>query len=199
MADWPRFIAMIFYAPMRGMREVRDRGSLGPAVLTAFLVQVACSLILQLLAGDRSMFKAGPSALGGIFFSEIAPILTIAIIFTPVSILIANLFDRRGSFGVVLQQEYGSLASALFYVLIGANLLTVVAAALLHFSGFQAGYVASAAQSQDSEQIRSMIQMLKLTPDQIALFKAQMSDPVYVSRGLFSLVNLPLLVVGGVL
>ncbi len=30
MIDWLRFLLMIFYAPLRGMREIRDRGSLAP-------------------------------------------------------------------------------------------------------------------------------------------------------------------------
>ena len=37
MTDWLRLLAMIFYAPFRGMREVRDRGALAPTALFGLL------------------------------------------------------------------------------------------------------------------------------------------------------------------
>ena len=41
MLDWLRFLLMIFYAPVRGMRGIRDRGALAPVVLLAFAGQLA--------------------------------------------------------------------------------------------------------------------------------------------------------------
>ncbi len=37
MVNWPRLVLMMFYAPARAMREVRDRGALAPAGLVALL------------------------------------------------------------------------------------------------------------------------------------------------------------------
>jgi len=51
MTDWLRLLLMIFYAPVRGMREIRDRGSLAPAAFFAFLGQVAYSLLTDKFAG----------------------------------------------------------------------------------------------------------------------------------------------------
>ena len=51
MADWLRYIAMIFYAPMRGMREVRDRGTLLPAIICAYVSQIIYLFVIQWLAG----------------------------------------------------------------------------------------------------------------------------------------------------
>jgi len=198
MADWLRYVGMLVYAPLRGLREVRDHGTLGAAVLTAFAIQLVCTFLLQLLAGDRSIVRPGPSAMGTVFFQTVAPILTIAIVLVPVLILVANLFDRRGSFGVVLQQEYGSLASVSFYLFIAVSLLTLLIAAVLHFSGFQAAYVASAAQSPDTEQMRQLMQQFNLSPKQMADYRAQMNDAVYVSRLLFSMFQIPLLAAAGV-
>ena len=196
MTDWLRFIGMIFYAPLRGMRGARDTGKLGPAVLTAYLVQVGCSVGLQLLAGDRALRRPGPGAIGHILFQSAAPILTIAVVVVPVVTLIANLFDRRGSFGVVLQQEYGSLASVALYVFSGAFLWSLLLALFLHFSGVQAAYVANLAQSQDTEQMRQLIQMFGFSPDEVARLKAQMNDPVVASQNLFVTAMLPLFAVG---
>src|SRR5262245_7388128 len=135
MTDWLKMMAMIFYAPLRGMREVRDHGRLGPAVLTAYIVQVVCSVLIELLAGKHDLLRPGPAAVGSVFFRGVAPILTIAIVIVPVITLVANLFDRRGSFGVVLQQEYGSLSSVCLYVYSGVFLIAVLCAAFLHFTG----------------------------------------------------------------
>lgn len=196
MVDWLQMMAMIFYAPLRGMREVRDRGRLGPAVLSAYVIQIVCSVLLELLAGNHSILKPTPAIIGSLFFRGAAPILIVAILIVPVITLVANLFDRRGSFGVVLQQEYGSLCSVCLYVYGGIYLIALLGAAFFHFSGIQAAYVASVVQSQNTEQMRSMIQWFSLSPEQLVILKAQLNDPVYISKNLFMTVRLPLIVAG---
>ena len=196
MTDWLRLVAMIFYAPLRGIREVRDHGALGPAVVCAYVIQVAYIFLILWLAGDQGILSRSPGAIAGTLFQGVAPILTIAVVVVPVTLLIANLFDRRGSFSVVLQQEYGSLSSVAFYVLTGASLTAMLAATFFHFTGIQGKYVASVAASLDSEQMRSMTQWFRLTADQITQVKAQLGDPVYVSIHLFEMVKWPLLAIG---
>ncbi|HSP63703.1 MAG TPA: tetratricopeptide repeat protein [Pyrinomonadaceae bacterium] len=197
MTDWLKLVGMIFYAPLRGMREVRDQGSLGPAVLCAYLSQVAYIFVTQWLAGDRALLTRGPLIIGGAFFQGVAPILTIAIVFVPLLALTTNLFDRRGSFSVVLQQEYGSLAAVAFYVFTAASLVTILITAFFHFSGIQAAYVASAAQSQGAEQLQTMAQWFRLSAEEVAQLKTQLADPVVVSRNLFNTVRLALFTIGG--
>jgi tetratricopeptide (TPR) repeat protein len=196
MTDWLRYISMIFYAPLRGMREVRDRGRLGPAVVATYSIQVISAVLLALLAGDRSVIQ-GPLAVGGALFRATAPILTIAIVIVPVLTLIANLFDRRGSFSVVLQQEYGSIASVALYVYSGVVLVVLIIAAFFHFGGFQAVYIASASKAETAENVRWLIR--NFTPEQLAQFRAQMNDPVYVSYALFYTPSIPLYVIAAVL
>ena len=43
---------------------------------------------------------------------------------------------------MVLQQEYGPLASVIFYALVGANAATILVAVVLHFTGIQGALVA---------------------------------------------------------
>ena len=198
MTDWLRLIAMIFYAPVRGLREARDRGALGPAVISAYIIQVLYIVLIRWFAGDHSTLTRGPSSIVNMLFQAAAPILTVAVVIVPVTTLIANLFDRRGSFSVVLQQEYGSLSSVMLYVLTSVSVITILVAAFFHFSGIQRAYLASAAQSLDSEQMHAMTQWLRLSADQIALVRAQLSDPVYVSLNLFETVRFPLLALAGV-
>ena len=151
---------------------------------------------MELLAGNHAILKPGPAIVGTVLFRSVAPILIIAIVIVPVVTLVANLFDRRGSFSVVLQQEYGSLCSVCLYVYGGVFLISLLCAVFVHFSGIQAAYVASVMQSQNTEQMRSMIQLFALSPEQLAILKAQLNDPVYISTNLFMTFRLPLIVVG---
>ena len=190
MTDWLRFISMIFYAPFRGMREVRDRSSLLPAFICAYLSQLMYLFTVQWLAGDKS-FLTRPSVIAGNLFAAAVSLLPFAIVFTPLIALIANLFDRRGSFGVVLQQEYASLASVIFYALIAANLVTILISIFFHFSGVQAAYVASSMQS--AEEIKSMF---RFPPEISQQLEVQLRNPVFVAGSLFRTVKIALFTIG---
>ena len=189
MTDWLRFIGMIFYAPLRGIGEVRDRGGLLPAFLCAYISQLLYLFAVQWLSGDRA-FLTRPSIVAVTFFHAATALLPFAIVFAPLIALIANLFDRRGSFGVVLQQEYASLASVIFYVLIAANLMTILIATFFHFSGVQAAYVANTMQS--AEQIKSMFTLPEVR-DQI---DQQLRNPAFIAGGLFRTVKIALFTIG---
>jgi len=172
MIDWLRFLLMVFYAPLRGMRGMRDRGSLAPVALMAFLSQAAFNLVMQ---------KFGVTGIGtGLFadFFRAGKIVAIvAIILVPILTLVANTIDRRGSFRVVITQEYAPLAATLFYVLTAANIFAILIATFLHYSGIHAQYVAFAIQNAD--QMRAM-----LPPgDQ---YDEQLTNPVILSYGLFT-------------
>src|SRR5438067_2398740 len=142
MVDCLRILAMIFYAPLRGMREVRDRSALLPITICAYLSRAIYIFAIQWLSGDKS-FLTHPSVVVSNLFQAATSLLPIAVVLVPLLALLANLFERRGSFGSVLQQEYGPLASTAFYALIASNLVTILIAVFFHFSGIQAAYVAS--------------------------------------------------------
>ena len=190
MTDWLRLIAMIFYAPLRGMREVRDRGALVPVIICAYLSQVLYLFAIQWLAGNRSLLVR-PQVIGANFFHAATSILPYAIVFVPLFALVANLFDRRGSFGLVLQQEYASLGSVIFYALIAANLVAILISVFFHFSGVQAAYVASSMQS--AEQIKSL---LKLPVDVQQELDRELRDPVFVAGSLFRTVKIAIFTIG---
>jgi tetratricopeptide (TPR) repeat protein len=136
MLDWLRFLLMIFYAPVRGMRGMRDRGSLAPVVLIAFAGQFAFGYVVKKFAG----------ATYGVtweLFHTAKIIAIVAIVLVPILTLVANMFERRGSFRVVLTQEYAPLAASLFYVFTAANLLGLLIAIGLHYSGVQGQMVAT--------------------------------------------------------
>jgi len=171
MIDWLRFLLMVFYAPVRGMRGMRDRGSLAPVALMAFLSQAAFNFAME---------KFGVVGAGGLFsdlFRAGKVVAIVAIILVPILTLVANTIDRRGSFRVVLTQEYAPLAATLFYVLTAANIFAILIAAFLHYTGIQAQYVAFAIQNAD--QMRGM-----LPPGE--QYDEQLTNPVIVSYNLFT-------------
>jgi len=174
MIDWLRFLLMIFYAPVRGMRGMRDRGSLAPVVLIAFAGQFAFGFAAKRFAG-----ATGYGIVWELFHTT-KIIAIVAIVLVPILTLVANLFERRGSFRVVLTQEYASLAASLFYVLTAANLLGLLLATLQHYSGFQAQTVA-------------MLLHAYQTPGEAPEFTQygplaeQLKDPIFLAYGLFAM------------
>ena len=94
MTDWPRYIAMIFYAPMRGMREVRDRGTLLPAIICAYASQIVYLFIIQWLVGIS--FTARPQVIAANLFQAATSLLPIAIVLVPLLALTANMLIGAG-------------------------------------------------------------------------------------------------------
>jgi len=193
MTDWLRFIGMIFYAPLRGMREVRDRGTLLQLVLLAYASQLLYVFVTQWLAGNKS-FLSHPAQIASLFFQSAASLLPIAILLVPLVVLIANLLDRRGSFGLVIQQEYASLASVAFYALVAANIFAVLIAVFFHFSGIQAANVANSLQQlpHSLEVARS----IGFPPEALTRLQSELSNPVSVSAALFLMPKLALFFLG---
>jgi tetratricopeptide (TPR) repeat protein len=143
MMNWLRPLLMMFYAPARGMSEVRDRASLAPAMLLALLAQSAYVSITLWHYLNLAVLSHGSTAIFAALFESVLSLLSIAVILVPAMALLANLFERRASFGLIIQQEYASLASATFYALAAANIAAIPFALLARVSGFQDGLLSS--------------------------------------------------------
>ena len=190
MIDWLRLLLMIFYAPVRGMREIRDRGSIAPAAFLAFLGQVAYSLIVDKfsgvsLSGDGMIFRE-------VFQAAIIVVL-VAVVLVPILTLVANMVDRRGSFRVVITQEYAPVASTMFYVLTASNVISILIAALLHYTGLQ--YQQVAAMIQNADQTRALLP----NTEQFAQAAEQLKNPTLLAQSLFQMPKLILFAFGTVL
>lgn len=190
MTDWLRFLAMIFYAPVRGMREIRERGSLAPVAFFAFLVQAAYAFITDKLSGFGG-FVGGGRIVSELFQSAITIVL-VAVVMVPILTLVANMFERRGSFRVVITQEYAPVAATMFYVLTAANVISILIAVLLHFTGLQDQQVA--AMIQNAEQTRAMLPQ----GPQFDLAAEQLKNPAVVAQSLFLMPKLALFAIGTV-
>ena len=173
---------MIFYAPLRGMREVRDHGSLLPAFICAYVSQVAYFLITQWLIGNRAALT-NPSALGSGLFNAAILMLPIALILIPVITLVANFFDRRGSFSVVLQQEYAVLTSVVFYSFVATNIIVLLIGVFLKLSGIQAALVSD---------------LVAQGPQTIAMWRSAGASPAFIAEQ-EKLLNNPMAIAGGLL
>src|SRR6185295_13848461 len=149
MIGWLRLVLMIFYSPLRGIREARDRGSLLPISVIAVVSQLGFTLILKHWASITGL----RSALWSELFDGTMKVVMVAIVFVPVLTLFANTFDRKGSFRVVLTQEYASLAASMLYVLTATNIAALAIAAFFHYSGIQAAYLVNV--SHNADQIRA--------------------------------------------
>jgi tetratricopeptide (TPR) repeat protein len=181
MFDWLRFLLMIFYAPVRGMRGMRDR-SLAPVVLIAFAAQFAFGYVVKKFAGVTY-------GVTWELFHTAKIIAIVAIVLVPILTLVANMFERRGSFRVVLTQEYAPLAASLFYALTAANLLGLLIAIVLHYSGVQAQTVAMLLHEyQNPETAPAFTQSGPLADD----FK----NPVFLAYRTFQMFELTLFFIG---
>jgi len=187
MIGWFRLLSMVFYAPVRGIREVRDQGSMAPMALMAFLTQVAWSLSVAKFAGAQGLLPA----LFSFLYQSAGTLVKVSLVLVPLLTLVANTFERRGSFRVVITQEYAPVAATLLYVLTAVNLASILIAAFLHFTGIQAAYVTST--MQQAEQIRAMYAG---SPQLEAAMAEQLANPVTLSMGLLGALKLILFSIG---
>lgn len=176
---------MILIAPARGLREVRDRAPLVPVGLMALMTQIAYFLTTQWLAGNRSFMSGGARPVMGILFQSAISLLLIGGVLVPIIAFVANIFERRGRFSLLLQQEYASLASTFFYALAIANLITIPVAIFFNVSGIQAAYVAQSLQS--ASQVENW---LRLPPELRTQLQVALSNPLLIAEGLFRTVKL---------
>jgi tetratricopeptide (TPR) repeat protein len=194
MLDGLRLVLMVFYAPGRGLREMRDRGALSQAALIALFSQIAYLLVTQNLSGEKILAFGGPRAAGSLIFQAAISLLLIAGILTPLIAFVGNLFERRGSFGLLLQQEYAALGATVLYALAIANLLTIPIIVFFNVTGFQATYIASSPES--AAQVRSLF---KFNPEIEAQLMATLNDPRQVAANLFRTIKLTLFLITSIL
>ncbi len=151
MTNWLRPLLMMFYAPRRGMGEVRDRAPLVAAMLLALLAQLGLiTYALWESIGPMFVIGVAPFTVFDIVKWVLLPLLVIAVIFVPSLIMLANLFERRASFGMALQQEYAPLASAALYAWAAANLIGLPLAVLARTSGFESEVLLRVRQSLEA-------------------------------------------------
>jgi tetratricopeptide (TPR) repeat protein len=135
MTDWLRLLVMIFYAPIRGMREVRDRGALAPAALFALLanelfVFYVGWIYLRSILGIRLLFTSFSS-----LFQAAGLLMFVAAVFVPLAIILTNAVEHRASYRLFFQQEYAAVTSTCLYALGAASITTLLIVLIFHLTG----------------------------------------------------------------
>jgi tetratricopeptide (TPR) repeat protein len=130
---------MVFYAPARGLREVRDRASLASAALVGLITYAAFFYFVTALYLSSLINPRHPATILSIVLQSAGFLVIIAIVFCPLSLFLSNLFARRGSFRLLLQQEYAALAATMFYSLAAASLIASLLTAIASLSRVQQG------------------------------------------------------------
>ena len=189
MTNWLRPLVMMFYVPARGMREVRDRAPLAPAMLLALLAQVGYVFYTQWSFLDRAFLLHGPSLIFSLLFSCVMPLLVIAVIFVPLTAFIANLFERRASIGLIIRQEYAPLAATTFYAWAAANIAALPLAVLARATGFEAEVIA---------QVKAQLSLAVQRGDYAADLASQLADPRLQSVSFAAMLLVPFFVVWAV-
>ncbi|HYN26134.1 MAG TPA: hypothetical protein VES69_13995, partial [Pyrinomonadaceae bacterium] len=128
---------MMFYAPARAMREVRDRGALAPAGLVALLAHALFFFSLSWFYLGHLINPGQPLAIVFVLFQSAGYLVIIAFLFCPLTLFLANIFERRASFRLLLQQEYVALAATMFYALTAASLITTILTIVGWLTGVQ--------------------------------------------------------------
>jgi tetratricopeptide (TPR) repeat protein len=182
MLDLLKPLLQMFYAPARAMAFVRDHAPLGFAAALAFGAKVAYALYAEwpYLA---ARFGAGGAFPGfAVLSGTVGSLLLVSVIFVPGMIFFANLFERRGSFGLALQQEFAPAASAVFYSWAAAHLAALPFAVLSRLSGFEANWLAELQRFWET-----FGRQQNVTPDVLA----RLTDPHQLSQSISATIVLP--------
>lgn len=175
MLDWLRLLLMVFYAPGRALREVRDRATLAPAGLLALLSHVSFLTVLTFLYLRGIVNPLRPMTLLLLVFQSAGCLLFIAFIFVPVAILMQNIMDRRGSFRLVMQQDFSAVVAAIFLSWAAASLIAILLVLAGHYSGVLP------AMGRDTFQ-SFMVQKDQMSPEALERFQVFM-NPAAFSAG----------------
>jgi tetratricopeptide (TPR) repeat protein len=180
MTIWLRLLGMIFYAPLRGMREVRDRGALAPTALFALLANelfvgyVVWTYLRQIL-GFRLLFTGFSS-----LFQSAGSIMFVAIVFVPLAIILTNALEHRAGYRLLFQQEYASVASTCLYGLVAASLSSLLIVLVLHVTGADAAF--------GRMLLGAVQQQLQVQPQMQVLFDPRLMNPGSLFAGLAFLI-----------
>lgn len=135
--DWVRLLLMIFYAPGRGLREVRDRAPLAPAALVALIAHAIFFFFITLLYLSYLANPRSPATIFSVILQSGGSLVIIALVFCPLALFLSNLFERRASFRLRLQQDYAPLAATMFYALTAASLSATILTIAATVSGVE--------------------------------------------------------------
>ncbi|HEV2802352.1 MAG TPA: tetratricopeptide repeat protein [Pyrinomonadaceae bacterium] len=187
MLDWLNWFLMLFYRPVRAFGLVRDHAPLAFAAALALGAKIAYAFYALWPFLAAQFAEGGAFVAYGVLSGTVGSLLLVAVIFVPGLIFFANLFERRGSFGLVLQQEFAPAASAVFYAWAAAHIVALPLALLTRLSGLEASLITG---FQRFWQALGR-QQPNVSPEDLA----QLTDPQQVSLFISAMIVLPFFLV----
>ena len=175
----------MFYAPRRAMSEVRDRAPLWTALGVALLTQASFAFYTEWPYLSGVFARQGPIIVIAVLIQSASSVIFTALVFVPTTVIIANLFERRGSIGPAIQQDYASFASTVFYGSAAANILALPLALLVRASGLEEAYT--------KWHLATVAQLQEQRPDLAILANPQVLDPRLISLAFLQMLALPVL------
>ncbi len=146
----------LLWRPTASVRRLRDRAPVGFAIGAAWLATFLYFVVAVALIGYAQGGRWGEGGLVGVEFESwlqslsgtatsaaiwaMMVTLFVAVVYVPCAILIANLFERRASFSLVIREEYASVVSCALLSLAVSLLATLPPAILI---GWQSGNLRS--------------------------------------------------------
>jgi tetratricopeptide (TPR) repeat protein len=174
----------LLWRPMTAVQRLRDRAPVAFAVSAAWLMTflywvVAPPLTLyaqggrlsdDLIDGEfGSGFRTLSVTLSGAATRAVMVVLFVAVVYVPFAILIANLFERRAGFSLVIREEYAGVVSCSLLSLAGSLVVTLPAAILI---GWQSGIL-------EGDVVSGYIVLLLVMP--LPIFAALMTITIGIS------------------
>lgn len=135
----------MLWRPMTAAQRLRDRAPVAFSVFAAWVMASLYFVVIENLAGYaqggrlsdfESSFQTLSKSLVNAGITAMMVVLFVAAVYAPFAILIANLFERRASFSLVVREEYAGVASCSLLSLAASLLATLPAALLI---GWQSG------------------------------------------------------------
>lgn len=150
-----RLLFGLLWQPLPAMRALRDRAPVAFAGAAALLVTWIYSLVAvamsgYVMAGNRAQLApemASPAYSARLFMAALLGsslralmtaamiVLFIAVIYVPIVILIANLFEQRARFSLVVREEYAAMVSCALMSQAVSLLITLLPAVLIGWQG----------------------------------------------------------------
>ena len=183
---------MIFYAPVRGLREVRDRAPLAPAALVALIAHAIFFFCITFLYLGYLANPGRPATIFSVIIQAAGSLVIIALVFCPLALFLSNLFERRASFRLRLQQEYAPLAAAMFYALTGSSLGATILTIAANLSGVQ--------QTLANRMLETLLaQRSQLRPEVLTLIEQGILKPELLSAALSVMILLVIFAVWAII
>ncbi len=145
-----RLLFELLWQPVKAIRRLRERAPVAFAVVASWLVTSSYTVIAPSLAKyvqdgglrEEDLIYGGGQGRGWMLSGTLATVvpaamdaamivLFVAVIYVPFAILIANLFERRASFSLVIREEYAPVVACSLLSLTISLLVTLLPALLI--------------------------------------------------------------------